>query len=129
LGRGKMDRPLTRKDCQTDSPFNTYLHNGLPPAPICCPGESSIRALFCAPPSEELFFVVSPEGGEHSFSNNFLEHSRKARARASVQRREARSNVQGKARGDVRRGPRHGPQRRIRPVRSNVWDSVRRGTR
>ena len=37
-------RPLTQAELSIDSPYNTYLHTGLPPGPICSPGEPAIRA-------------------------------------------------------------------------------------
>jgi UPF0755 protein len=91
LGKCKMARPLTRKDWQFDSPFNTYLHKGLPPAPICCPGESSIRAVFCAAQSGALYFVASPAGGWHNFSGDLAAHNRNVRDRTSPNR----CNVRG----------------------------------
>jgi UPF0755 protein len=83
LGTRKMDRQLTREDWQIDSPFNTYKYKGLPPTPICCPGESTIRALFTASPSDQLFFVVSPSGG-HCFSKKLHEHNRNVLKKGSL---------------------------------------------
>ena len=39
---GGLDRPLLRKDWQYESPYNTYLVAGLPPGPICSPGEAAL---------------------------------------------------------------------------------------
>ena len=38
-GKGKLDRPLTRADIDAPTPYNTYVIAGLPPGPICNPGE------------------------------------------------------------------------------------------
>jgi UPF0755 protein len=75
---------LTLDDLEVESDYNTYLHHGLPPGPICNPGEASIRAVF--EPLEEcqdLFFVATGMG-DHIFSRTEAEH---LRARALVKRR------------------------------------------
>jgi UPF0755 protein len=83
LGRHKAR--LYEKDLQTPSPYNTYLHRGLPPGPICSPGRPSLAAALEPSGSGELFFV-SRRDGTHVFSRTFEEHL-KAKARA-----EARGN-------------------------------------
>jgi len=84
-------RELTRKDLAVDSPYNTYLHRGLPPGPICSPGEASLRAaLYPDSTSRALYFVARGDGG-HIFSNTLTEHLsavRKARARRRKPRKE-----------------------------------------
>ena len=62
-------------DLRIDSPYNTYLHRGLPPGPIANPGEASLRAALQPTPSEYLFFVANDEGG-HFFSRTLEEHNR-----------------------------------------------------
>ncbi len=59
---------------RSDSPFNTYLYSGLPPGPICNPGERAIEAVFN--PSRDdgsLYFVARGDGG-HYFSRTYAEH-------------------------------------------------------
>lgn len=62
-----LDRPLSRKDLKTQSPYNTYVSRGLPPGPICHPGLASIKAVLNAPPGDDLFFVADGTGG-HAFA-------------------------------------------------------------
>ncbi len=66
---------LTRKDLQTDTPYNTYTRAGLPPTPIAMPGRAAIRAALNPAEGEELYFVATGLGdGSHQFSRNKAEH-------------------------------------------------------
>ncbi len=74
-------------DLKRASPYNTYIHEGLPPGAIACPGASSLEAALHPEKSEFLYYVARPNG-EHIFSATFEEHQRairKARAEASSQ--------------------------------------------
>lgn len=71
-------RRLLYEDYQTDHPYNTYLHRGLPPGPITNPSLSSIRAAMYPQQHEYLYMVASPDGS-HAFSKTFEEHKRKSR--------------------------------------------------
>jgi UPF0755 protein len=73
-------RQLYRKDLDFESPYNTYLHPGLPPGPICNPGKAAILAALFPGKSNELYFVADGRGG-HIFSETLNEHNR---ARAQV---------------------------------------------
>lgn len=64
---------LTENDLKIDSPYNTYLHIGLPPGPICSPGESSIKAVV-APADVDYLYFVSKGDGRHYFSRTYQEH-------------------------------------------------------
>ncbi|MFQ5904518.1 MAG: endolytic transglycosylase MltG, partial [Candidatus Binatia bacterium] len=66
---------LTRKDLQSRSPYNTYQIQGLPPAPICNPGLSSLMAALYPAPVPYLYFV-SKNDGSHLFSVSLKEHNR-----------------------------------------------------
>lgn len=58
-----------------DSPYNTYLHTGLPPGPIAAPGLSSIEAVLNPAQHDFLYFVALPDGsGRHAFAATFDEH-------------------------------------------------------
>src|SRR5262249_56161667 len=62
LGRGPRSR-LTFKDLRVQSPYNTYRHEGLPPGPICSPGESAIEAVMHATlGTRDLYFVSNGQG-------------------------------------------------------------------
>ncbi|MDR1523476.1 MAG: endolytic transglycosylase MltG [Endomicrobium sp.] len=66
---------LTIKDTKFKSPYNTYLHFGLPPGPICSPGVGSINAALYPSDVRSLFFV-SKGNGEHLFADDLEEHNR-----------------------------------------------------
>ena len=72
---------ILNKHLQTESPFNTYLHTGLPPAPICLPSKSSVDAVLHAPETGYLYFCASPAmDGTHRFAATLAEHNRNAAA-------------------------------------------------
>ena len=58
-----------------DNLYNTYQHEGLPPGPICNPGERALRAAVNPDGSRFLFFV-SRNDGTHVFSRTRREHER-----------------------------------------------------
>ena len=64
---------LTDRDLQIGSPYNTYLHLGLPPGPICSPGESAIQSVISPADVDYLYFVAKGDG-RHHFSHTFREH-------------------------------------------------------
>lgn len=66
---------LTRKDLQTDTPYNTYTRRGLPPTPIAMPGRAAIHSALHPAEGEELYFVATGLGdGGHRFSTTKSEH-------------------------------------------------------
>ena len=70
---------LTNADLEVVSPFNTYRHVGLPPAPIGNPGRSSIMATLYPAQTDYLYFVARGDGS-HIFSRTNGEHERAKRA-------------------------------------------------
>lgn len=64
---------LTRADLRSPNPYNTYLQPGLPPTPICNPGQESIRAALYPARVPYLYFV-SKGDGTHYFSRTLREH-------------------------------------------------------
>ncbi len=74
LGRQDLERPLTKKDLQVDSPYNTYRYYGLPPSPICNPGKEAIEAAAHPELTDYLYFVASGKGG-HNFAVTLQEHN------------------------------------------------------
>jgi UPF0755 protein len=66
--------PLTLEELdQVNSPYNTYLHRGLPPGPICNPGLASIQAVLEPVESDYLYFLAKGDGS-HAFATTFEEH-------------------------------------------------------
>jgi UPF0755 protein len=62
------------------SPYNTYIHAGLPPGPINTPSIKTIDAVLKAPETDYLFFVARPNsGGLSDFASTFQEHSANAK--------------------------------------------------
>lgn len=76
---GEHRERLTYEDLKVDSPFNTYRHTGLPPHPICNPGEASLRAAVKPAKTEYLFYVAKPDGS-HVFTKTYDQHKRAIRA-------------------------------------------------
>ncbi|HUT53694.1 MAG TPA: endolytic transglycosylase MltG [bacterium] len=65
--------PITKKDLLRPGPYNTYLHQGLPPGPICNPGADAIEAALHPSDTGYLYFVADGSG-RHVFSKTYLEH-------------------------------------------------------
>ncbi len=74
------------RDLAVRSPYNTYLHVGLPPGPISAPGLAAIHAVLHPARTDALYFVATPNGGD-AFARNF------ARQRANVARYWRRKEV------------------------------------
>lgn len=69
-----FDGNLRRRDLRSDTPYNTYTRKGLPPTPICMPGEAAIRAALHPADGDSLYFV-SRGDGSHQFSATLAEHN------------------------------------------------------
>jgi len=66
--------PVTLAEfAQVNSPYNTYLHRGLPPGPICSPGLASIQAVLEPVETDYLYFLAKGDGS-HAFATTFGEH-------------------------------------------------------
>lgn len=73
-GLGDMrGAPLLRGHLKVSSPYNTYLHFGLPPAPIANVGIDAIKAVLQPADTNYLFFVADGKGG-HKFAKSYKEH-------------------------------------------------------
>ena len=70
-----MGRPLSKQDIESNTPFNTYVIAGLPPAPICNPGRAALEAVVNPSRTNDLYFVADGSGG-HVFSDNYDLHQR-----------------------------------------------------
>jgi UPF0755 protein len=73
---------LTNRDLYTKSPYNTYLHAGLPPGPISNPGLKSLEAAAAPADSAFTYYVLTGKDGSHTFATNladFLAAKRKSK--------------------------------------------------
>jgi UPF0755 protein len=71
----KFDGDLRKRDLETDTPYNTYTREGLPPTPIALPSQASIDAVLNPPPTDYLYFVARGDGTS-KFSSTLVEHNR-----------------------------------------------------
>lgn len=83
-------RRLLNGDLEIDSPYNTYIHAGLPPGPVNNPGLASIVAVLY-PTSDNYLYMVANGDGTHTFSRTMSQHL-KAKARFDQVRRNVRRN-------------------------------------
>ncbi len=73
-GRGDFGRTLSHQDMSFPSPYNTYVHEGLPPQPICNPGRAALEAVIHPEANDYLYFVADGTG-HHVFARSLGEHN------------------------------------------------------
>ncbi len=74
-GLDKSGMDLTEADKEVDTPYNVYMHTGLPPTPIASPGEDSITAVLNPADGPWVFWVtVNLDTGETLFAETYAEH-------------------------------------------------------
>ena len=81
-GQGVLGRGLRQSELRGETPYNTYVINGLPPTPIANPGRQAIEAAVNPDDTEFLFFVaktLNPQDG-HNFAETLDEHNRNVAA-------------------------------------------------
>ncbi|MBV7378390.1 endolytic transglycosylase MltG [Maritimibacter dapengensis] len=74
-GQGVLGRGLRQSELRAETPYNTYVIDGMPPTPIANPGEAAIRAALNPASTDYLFFVADGTGG-HAFAETLEEHNR-----------------------------------------------------
>jgi UPF0755 protein len=96
-GEGVLGRGLRQSELRRETPWNTYVIDGMPPTPIANPGRESILAAVNPDTTEYIFFVADGTGG-HAFARTLDEHNENvARWRAIEAERgaEGETGVQG----------------------------------
>ena len=78
-GWGKIDRPISKADLKTKSPYNTYYTKGLPPTPIAIVSVNALKATLNPKTSKYFYFVADGNGG-HNFAKTLKQHNKNVRA-------------------------------------------------
>lgn len=73
-GQGVLGRGLRQSELRGETPYNTYVIDGLPPTPIANPGRASIEAAMDPAETDFVFFVADGSGG-HAFAVTLAEHN------------------------------------------------------
>ena len=73
-GQGALGRGLRQSELRRETPYNTYVIDGLPPTPIANPGRASIEAALNPDATDYLYFVADGTGG-HAFAETLAEHN------------------------------------------------------
>ncbi len=86
---GQWRGVIYESDLKRDTPYNTYLHTGLPPGPIANPGLASLRAAMAPAHSDYLYFVAqgADPQGHSSFSSTLEQHARDVAAYRTAKRK------------------------------------------
>ena len=86
-GQGKpKDRPIFQSDISRETPYNTYMIDGLPPTPIANPGRAAMEAVANPSRTEDLYFVADGTGG-HVFAKTLEEHNQNVARWRSIEKR------------------------------------------
>src|SRR3954449_8532672 len=72
-GKGTLGRPIMRSEIEQQTPYNTYVIEGLPPGPIANPGRASLEATANPARTKEIYFVADGSGA-HAFAENLQQH-------------------------------------------------------
>lgn len=84
-GTRSLGRGIRRSELEGETPYNTYVIDGLPPTPIANPGYHAIKATLNPADSPALFFVADGTGG-HAFANSLREHNANVRRWREIER-------------------------------------------
>ncbi len=69
----KWTGDLTAEDLEVDSPYNTRVNKGLPPAPIASPGVAALEAALEPADADYLYYVLVDTDGNHFFTSSYEE--------------------------------------------------------
>jgi UPF0755 protein len=70
---GRDGGPVTSKDLKLQTPYNTYLHSGLTPTPICFPAPAALQAALNPPVGAWLYFVLVESDGTEAFADTYAQ--------------------------------------------------------
>ncbi|MFZ5608692.1 MAG: endolytic transglycosylase MltG [Pseudomonadota bacterium] len=98
LTQGRLERPLTVRDLDSDSPYNTYRVRGLPPGAIANPGVASLEAVLQPEKTSALYFVADGSGG-HVFADSLDEHNRNVQRWRRIEAERRRDDRDDKGKG------------------------------
>ena len=94
LLQGRYKGTLHRSDLDSDHPYNTYRHVGLPPGPIANPGLASLRAALAPAETDFVYFVAHGDGsGRHSFSKDIGAHAAAVERYRSAQKQDVKKTA------------------------------------
>jgi UPF0755 protein len=82
-----LGRDIRASEIVAETPYNTYVIDGLPPSPICNPGKDSLAAVLDPEQSDDLYFVATGQGG-HVFAATMAEHNKNVIAYRAYERLE-----------------------------------------
>jgi UPF0755 protein len=79
---------------EVDSPYNTYLHTGLPPGPINMPEQWALNAVLSYKQTDYYYMCAKEDfSGYHNFSNSYQQHMRNAKRYQDALTREQRKGA------------------------------------
>lgn len=93
-GLGRTSGPLSQEDLASDTPYNLYTKQGLPPGPICNPGYASLYAA-AHPEQHNYYYYVAMPDGSHLFANSYEEHQTNIATSDAAQAAAAAENTEG----------------------------------
>lgn len=93
-GQGVLGRGLRQSELRKETPYNTYVIDGLPPTPICNPGKAAIEAALHPDSTPYLFFVADGTGG-HAFAETLEEHNKNVAKWREIEAQKAQGATAG----------------------------------
>jgi len=88
----RYDGKIYKQNLLEDTPYNTYLHKGLPPTPIAMPGLSSLSAA-TMPQQNDFYYYVAKGDGSHQFSTNLQAHNEAVKTNKQNKQNETVNNT------------------------------------
>ena len=99
-GKATLGRPILKSEIEQPTPYNTYVIEGLPPAPICNPGRASLEAAAKPARTKELFFVADGTGG-HVFSDTYDQHQKNVARLRVIEQQQQKSPIDAVPAGET----------------------------